>query len=126
MNRPSNLSVLVSATVVIASYWAASQAARLQLPGVLQYGLIAVAVASTVWFLYVETSALRGLDELQRKIQLEALGIAYPIAIGFLMALGLLQKMVVLPPEDLSYRHVWPFLVLFYFVGLGIAARRYR
>jgi hypothetical protein len=28
--------------------------------------------------------------------------------------------------QDWSYRHVWFFLPLFYFVGLDIARRRYR
>jgi hypothetical protein len=43
-----------------------------------------------------------------------------------LMALTLLERAVALSPQDWSYRHAWFFLPLFYFVGLGIARRRYR
>jgi hypothetical protein len=35
------------------------------------------------------------------------------------------QTPAVLSPQDWSYRHVWFFLPLFYFVGLGIARRKY-
>jgi hypothetical protein len=43
-----------------------------------------------------------------------------------LMTLGLLQLAVELPVEDWSYRHVWIYLPLFYFAGLGLAWRRYK
>jgi hypothetical protein len=70
--------------------------------------------------------SMRGMDELHRKVQLEALAIAYPLAVVLLMVLGLLQLAIELPREDWSYRHVWFFLPLFYFFGLAIAWRRYR
>jgi len=69
---------------------------------------------------------LRGLDELQRRIHLEALAIAYPIATLFLWTLGLMELAIDLPSEDWSYRHIWSFLPMFYFIGLAIAWRRYR
>lgn len=69
---------------------------------------------------------LRSLDELQRRVHLEALAIAYPMATLFLWTLGLLELAIDLPSEDWSYRHIWTFLPMFYFVGLAIAWRRYR
>ena len=65
-------------------------------------------------------------DELQRRIQLEALGFAYPLALLLLMTLGLLQLVIDLDPADWSYRHVWQFIVVFYLVGMGLATRRYQ
>ena len=56
----------------------------------------------------------------------QALAIAFPAAMLLLMALALLERAIALSPQDWSYRHVWFFLPLFYFVGLGIARRRYR
>lgn len=89
--------------------------------------LVALApVAPTALFLVCIGAQLRSLDEMQRQVHLEALAIAFPLAILLLMTLGLLQLAIPLPPEDWSYRHIWPFLPCFYFVGLAIAWRRYR
>ena len=70
--------------------------------------------------------AARELDELQRRIQLEALATAFLGTILFLMTLGLLQRAVTLKFEDWSYAHVWAMLPLFYFAGLAFAKRRYE
>jgi hypothetical protein len=69
---------------------------------------------------------LRRVDELERRIQLEALAIAFPAAVLLLMALALLERATALSPQDWSYRHIWFFLPLFYFASLGVARRRYR
>ncbi|RIK73904.1 hypothetical protein DCC62_16355 [candidate division KSB1 bacterium] len=66
------------------------------------------------------------MDELERRIQLEALVIAFPLAILLIMTLGLLELAVPLSPENWSYRHIWPFLTMFYFIGLAIARKRYE
>jgi hypothetical protein len=66
------------------------------------------------------------LDEMQRRIHLEALAIAYPLATLLLMTLGLLQRAVELPFEDWSYAHVWIYLPIFYFLGVAFTARRYQ
>jgi heme A synthase len=85
-----------------------------------------VPILPTALFLWVIVSSLREMDELHRKVHLESLVIAYPLAILMLVTLGFLQLAIELPPEDWSYRHVWPFLPCFYFLGLAIAWRRYR
>jgi hypothetical protein len=65
------------------------------------------------------------MDELERRIQLEALAIAFPIGSLLLMTLGLLQRVVTLSMEDWSYRHVWGFFPILYLFGLTISRRRY-
>ena len=90
---------------------------------------IVVALAPMVpfaFFLAFTLAGLRSMDELHRKVQLEALGIAFPLAMLFFMLLGLLELALPLSPEDWSYRHTWSYLPLFYFIGLAIAWRRYR
>lgn len=77
-------------------------------------------------FLRLFVAGLRQLDELERRIQLEALAIAFPLTIVLLMVLGLVQLAVPLSPADWSYRHVWAYLPLFYVGGLALAGRRYR
>jgi len=71
-------------------------------------------------------TTLRRLDELQRLITLEALGIAYPLALLLVMSLGLLQLVGVRGIEAIDYLRLWPILFWLYFVGLFIARKRYR
>ena len=78
------------------------------------------------WFLTVLIRGMRELDELHRKVQLEALAIAYPLLTLLLMTLGLLELAVPLPSEDLSYRHVWGFTPVIYFASVAITWRRYQ
>lgn len=69
---------------------------------------------------------MRAMDELQRRIQLEALGVAFPLTLVLIMTLGLFEAARPLNPDNWSFRHVWQFLVLFYVIGLFVARRRYR
>jgi hypothetical protein len=90
---------------------------------------VVVALAPMIpfaFFLAFTLAGLRSMDELHRRVQLEALAVAFPLAILFFMMLGLLELAIPLSPEDWSYRHTWTYLPLFYFIGLAIAWRRYR
>jgi len=78
-----------------------------------------------IWITVCVRAARNVADELERRVQLEALAFAFPCAFALLMALGLLERVIKLPPEDLSYRHVWAMLPLFYLAGLTIARKRY-
>lgn len=78
------------------------------------------------WFLVMLMRGIRSLDELQRRIHLEALAVAYPLAMVLILTLGLLQRVIILPFEDWSYLHVWAFFPLMYFIGLTFAQRRYQ
>ena len=69
---------------------------------------------------------VRSLYELERRIHLEALAVCYPLTLLFIMVLGLMQRAVSLEFDDWSYLHVFPYLVLFYILGLTVASRRYR
>lgn len=72
--------------------------------------------------LYLIFLQIRTLDELQMRIQLDALALAFPLAMILLMVLGLLGQAL-----DLSYeRHVWHYLPICYFIGLTVAQRRYQ
>ncbi len=118
--------LIVSAVLFVSTYAAAAGSQKLLVPFAVAMTLVVIAALAFAWFIVEEVRVMRGLDELQRRIQLEALAIAYPLAILLLAVLGLLQPLVRLSPDDWSYRHAWPFLTLFYFVGLTIAGRRYR
>lgn len=64
-------------------------------------------------------------DELERRIHLEALAVAFPLSLALLMVLGLLDLATDLNPADWSYRHLWPFMIIFWLVGMALARRRY-
>ena len=76
--------------------------------------------AATAWVVLRE---LRRMDELQRRIQLEALGFAFAgtailtFSYGFLEGLGY---------PRLSMFTVWPLLAVLWIVGLVLARRRYQ
>lgn len=67
----------------------------------------------------------RDLDELEKRIQLEALAFAFVLSLLLLMTLGLMELAVTLNRDDWSYRHVWAMLPTLYFVGVVRARRRY-
>ncbi len=77
-------------------------------------------------FLGAVLTGIREMDELHRRVHLEALAIAFPLTMLLLMLLGLIELVMPLSPEDWSYRHVWQFLPLFYFIGLAFRWRRYQ
>lgn len=89
---------------------------------------LAIALLPLPFFAFVLWGVMRDIgrqDELERRIHLEALAVAFPLSILLLMTLGLLQLALPLNPDDWSYRHVWPFPFAFYFLGLARARRRY-
>lgn len=76
-------------------------------------------------FLWNFIKGIRAADELERRIQLEALAIAFPLALVLITTLGLAQRAVALNFQDWSYNHVWPMLGVFYLAGVTIARKRY-
>jgi hypothetical protein len=79
----------------------------------------------TVFVLVLIWRGIRSLDELQRKIQLEALAVAFPLCLVLLWVLGLLELAIDLDRSNWSYRHVWAMVPMFYLIGLAAAWRRY-
>jgi len=90
---------------------------------------VVMALLPTPFFIYYLWTWMKGvseMDELQRRIELEALGFAFPAAVVFLMTIGLLDLAVTLNPDDWSLHHVWLMLPLVSYVGLFRAKRRYE
>ncbi len=78
------------------------------------------------WFVFSFVRFMAQADELQKRIQLEALAIAFPTAIVLFMTLGLLDIAIGLPYENFGLKHTWTFMPMIYFLGLAIATRRYK
>jgi|SRR5687767_2267482 len=88
--------------------------------------IVLLPVIPAAFFLFFFIRDMRRKDELERRIQLEALALAYPLILLLLLTLGLLDLVIDLNPEDWSYRHLGPFVILFYVIGLWFSTRRYR
>jgi hypothetical protein len=88
--------------------------------------LTVITVLAFAVFMYKYYRAIFFMDEVQIKIQMEAVVFAFSIGLLLVMTLGLLDLFVQLNKEDWSFRHLIPLFVLFYFAGLFIAKRKYN
>jgi len=122
----SSKAVLVFLILWFVTYLAARAALE-----VLERGSALGIVAATVpvvpfvgllWFFF---RGVQSADELERRIHLEALALAFPLTLVLLMILGLLDLTIDLSPADWSYRHLWPFAVVFWVAGIALARWRY-
>lgn len=121
--------VVVYCTLWILSYFAARVALKAMGPPAAEWSRLAVALVPLipfVLFLVEFIGSIRKADELERRVHLEALAIAYPLALVLIMVLALVQVAMPLNMDDWSYRHVWPFLPIFWLGGQMIARRRYQ
>ena len=78
------------------------------------------------WYLWTWMKGIAAMDELERRIELEALGFAFPAAVLMLMTMGLLDLAIALPPDDFGLRHIWLMMPVLYYAGLWRARRRYQ
>lgn len=95
-------------------------------PAALRVGIALMPVPFFVWWLWTWMMGVSQMDELERRIELEALAFAFPLAVILLMTLGLLDIAVPLNPDDFSLRHIWALMPLLYYIGLWRAKRRYQ
>ena len=94
-----------------------------------EWARITVALVPVLPFIAVLAcviSDVRGMDELQRRVHLEALAFAFPAGVTVLMVLGLLQLVLEFHPQRFNFRDAWPILCMLYFVGLAWSWRRYK
>ena len=125
----SNTSTLSRPGVWIAAWFVTWLVARVILESTVPTWLrVIAALAPTPIAAAALVTIVRGareLDELEKRIQLEALAIAFVLAVLLIMTLGLMELAVTLNRDDWSYRHVWAMLPPMYFAGLVVARRRY-
>jgi hypothetical protein len=127
MDRKKDSSVALSGGVWLALYFVARFA--LESPALEGWQRVAVALLPVpvfAWFLWAVARWMQRADELERRIQLEALAIAFPLTGLLVMTLGLLQLAIELSMDDWSYRHTWPIIYIFYIFGVLRARSRYQ
>ena len=114
----------------VAAWFAAWVGARavLESPSVPTWARVAAALAPAPLAGVALLSIIRGareLDELEKRIQLEALAFAFVLSLLLIMTLGLMELAITLNRDDWSYRHVWAMMPLLYLGGLIVARKRY-
>ena len=77
-------------------------------------------------FMYKYYRSIFFMDEVQIKVQMEAIVIAFSLGLLLLMTLGLLDLFIILNKEDWSHRHLFPVFIAFYFLGLYLSGRKYN
>ena len=91
-------------------------------------GALAVAlvpVPAFAWLIHSIVRGIRALDELERRIQLEALAFAFPVALLVVFTAGLLHLAGFPGEGDWDPPRLLPLVLLPYWVGLVLARRRY-
>ncbi len=126
-DRRENMIAIGAASMWVLSYFGARGLLKSFEMGTLLRVVVALfPVIPFVILLWMIIRGISQMDELERRIQLEALAVAFPLTFLMLMTLGLLELAIRLKPEDWSYRHLWPFMFIFYLFGLIRARRRYQ
>src|SRR5262245_56793640 len=81
-----------------------------QLPLGIRLPVVLVPAAIFAFFIYQKRRLVDEGDELEQRIQLEALSIAYPLTFLLIVVLRQLERVIRLNPEDWDYSHIWPFI----------------
>ncbi len=78
------------------------------------------------WFAWHWMRMVQRMDELERRIQFEALAFAFPLTVVWLMTLGLLLLAAPESERVFDKQQVWAMMPLFYAAGVWRAHRHYR
>jgi peptidoglycan/LPS O-acetylase OafA/YrhL len=78
-----------------------------------------------VGFLIGAVGMSREVDEMERRVQVEALANAFGLTLLLIATLALAQRAGFAKYEDFSYGHILPMLLLFYLGSMVFARRRY-
>ena len=114
---------LLGAVLTYAVVGAASGIAIGHLPVPRKYVVALLPVLPALWFATLFARHFGEMDELQRKIQLEALAFAFSAAVILTLGYGFLQHAGCPIP---NWVWVWPLMGTCWVIGKFVAQRRYR
>jgi hypothetical protein len=92
-------------------------------PAPWKYLIAVMPVVPALWVPVAVVRFLRDLDELQRKIHMDALAFGFTLSAVLTLSYGFLQN-AGLP--DLSWTFVWPVMAFSWILGLFLSRRRYQ
>lgn len=124
--RGSQLRFILVPAVFVIAYFAARAGLERVEPGTTRALAIALApVPVFAWLVWSFARGVRSMDELGRRIQLEALALAFPVALVVVFAAGLLELGGFEGRGNWDLPRLWPLLLLPYWFGLARANKRY-
>ena len=119
--------VIVYAVIWSLSYIGSLFALKtLNIPQAAGIMLTFVTIIAFALFIYKYYRSIYFMDEVQIKIQMEAIVIGFSLGLLLMLALGLLELRIQLNKDDWSYRHLFPMFLAFYFIGLLISRNKYN
>lgn len=116
----SSTSAWVTAGLMIVS---ALLIKRLELGGMPRFAAALLPLPTLVWMFVVLARWIQKLDELQQRIRLVAMAIAFAGTALTVLIYGSLQ---IGGFPEANWGFVWPVMVVLYYVGLFFARRRYQ
>ena len=117
---PITVALLVAATDIITSLLLA----RMELGQTARVAIALLPIPANVWLIAIILRTLRRLDEFLKRIQFEAVAVAFLTTGMAALTYGQLQTAQVVSP--LNGGTIWAFMLVSYVVGYAVAARHYR
>ena len=117
---PITVALLVAATDIITSLLLA----RMELGQTARVAIALLPIPANVWLIAIILRTLRNLDEFLKRIQFEAVAVAFLTTGLAALTYGQLQKAHVVGPLNAGL--IWGFMAASYALGYAVAARHYR
>lgn len=125
--RTSLWSYFTVPALFVVAYFAARFGIEHVSPGsVLALSLALLPAPFFALLIYAYIRQVRSMDELARRIQLEALTIAFPVALLFVFTIGLLDLAGFHGSQNFDAPRLWPVMLLPYWIAIVLVERRYR
>jgi hypothetical protein len=93
------------------------------IPGPLTIPAALLPIVPAAFFPFMLLERMRACDELQRKIQFEAMAFAFAITALLTLSFGFLQVFANFP--DVNWVWVWPLMAFMWLIGVLLGRRRY-
>jgi hypothetical protein len=94
----------------------------------LPVALLIIAINAVLFVVYTLKliQSISYMDEVQIRIQLEAVSVAFVLSLLLVMILGLTGLVKNLGLNNINFLYIFPLFFLFYVIGLFISKRRYK
>ena len=117
---PVTVALLVAATDIATSLLLA----RMELGQTARVAIALLPIPANVWLIAIILRTLRRLDEFLKRIQFEAVAVAFLTTGLAALTYGQLQTVQVVGPLNVGL--IWGFMGVSYVLGYAVAARHYR
>ena len=117
---PVTVALLVAATDIVTSLLLS----RMELGQAARVAIALIPIPANVWLIVIILRSLRRLDEFLKRIQYEAVAVAFLTTGLAALTYGQLQKAQVVGPLNVGL--IWAFMAVSYALGYAVAARHYR